>query len=356
MKQVIIQSPSNIALIKYMGKKDPVINLPENPSLSMTLKDLATRIQLLWDPYEKRVHQMQWEVFQDDDGWKTPVLSHKGRIRFETHFDRVIEWSRTHFGKFNLPYEKPFGITQIQSQNRFPQGVGIASSASSFSALTVASAMRSCADFSLFEETFRTNLKFRTALAEVSAIGSGSSSRSLIGPWVEWSGESVFKVDSKCEDWGDLVLLMSDTEKKVSSSQAHLRIKTSPLWKSRVSNVQKRLTKIKEYLQQSKVESISKIAWEEFHEMHQLFHTSSPSFSYWIDLTKEVLDFIENHPSRYRWVVTMDAGPNIHLLMPRSSMSEAKKIFKEKFPQIKQLIDFCGQGTEIISYEQDTRA
>ncbi|NUN07515.1 MAG: hypothetical protein HUU57_17360, partial [Bdellovibrio sp.] len=46
MNQVLVSAPSNIALIKYMGKIEGTGNKPTNASLSYTLENLRTFVRL----------------------------------------------------------------------------------------------------------------------------------------------------------------------------------------------------------------------------------------------------------------------------------------------------------------------
>jgi len=122
---VKIQSsaPSNIALIKYMGKTDSTNNRPTNSSLSFTLDNLRTFVEIT--PLDSE--RDQWEALAGED--LLPVeLSEKGRARFLAHFAFLkLEWGLE-------------GHYQIRSASNFPSDCGLASSASSFAALTLATA------------------------------------------------------------------------------------------------------------------------------------------------------------------------------------------------------------------------
>ena len=90
--KIRVRAPSNIALIKYMGKTDPTRNLPENPSLSMTLNRLCTylEVEMLEDGagsisiWTRRLPELP-------AGTRTfPVsFDEKAVAKFEKHYRRV---------------------------------------------------------------------------------------------------------------------------------------------------------------------------------------------------------------------------------------------------------------------------
>ena len=109
-------APSNIALIKYMGKQDPKANIPTNSSLSYTLDHLITEVKLTTSSSENDC----WQPFHDDH----LNLSSKAQKRFLAHLNNIKQ-------KLNFN-----GSFVVQSKNNFPLGCGLASSAASFAALT----------------------------------------------------------------------------------------------------------------------------------------------------------------------------------------------------------------------------
>src|SRR3954468_12586695 len=125
--QWFAQAPANIALIKYMGKKDEALNLPINPSLSYTLPNLLTSVSLETQPGKKDF----WEALQIP-GAETFSLSELAQVRFLKH----LSFLKNYFGYT--------GSFIVRSSNNFPQGSGLASSASSFAALTICTIRALC--------------------------------------------------------------------------------------------------------------------------------------------------------------------------------------------------------------------
>ncbi|MCB0356433.1 MAG: diphosphomevalonate decarboxylase [Bdellovibrionales bacterium] len=298
-------APANIALIKYMGKTNSDINLPTNGSLSLTLEKLRTYvvIQVLTDKTED-----QWQCL-DEMGLEKITLSEKGRLRF------LKAW---------LFLKKFFAIEGsfvIRSANNFPADCGIASSASSFAALTLAS-YEVAKD--LGKKSLDVNLQ---KLAELSRGFSGSSCRSFIGPLCEWS-DAVQSVESTYENLFHYVVIVDAAKKQVSSSEAHLRVQTSQLFNGRAERAQWRLQAVKECLVDTSITSWKKLfqlCWEEFWDMHALFETSDPNFGYMRPESLFVQEQVRKLWSAFQDgpLLTMDAGANIHFVWRKDQKTMA---------------------------------
>jgi diphosphomevalonate decarboxylase len=286
-------APANIALIKYMGKENASINLPMNASLSYTLPQLLTTVEI----ETSTGTQDQWEPLEDTPEFTAPPLSSAGQNRFLKHL--LFLKNLFHYN----------GTFIVRSANNFPQGTGLASSASSFSALT------QCACTALSALT-HTPLPSIETQAQWSRQGSGSSCRSFHQPWVLWEGNLVRKISLPYQHLEHQVILIEAEEKKVSSSEAHQRIYSSPHYKTRKTRAEAHLHALLEALQTQKWRTAYEICWREFQDMHELFHTAEPAFSYITPQAKDVLDYLKADWEREKDgpIITMDAGPNIHLL------------------------------------------
>ncbi len=357
MKCIKVESPSNIALIKYMGKNSMEGNIPSNGSLSLTLNELASVAELRESQAGKNV-LIPESPDKNDDRLKLPEMIEfdKGSERFISHLERCIQLMGKQFWKrWDLPFSSPQKGIEIRCANRFPAGTGIASSASSFSALTLAVAAYLCDDQEEFLKSLQKN-EFKGALSDISRQGSGSSCRSFMGPWVEWSvtqnGENrVSSLDSKFPKMADLILLLDSQPKKVSSSEAHQRIKTSPLWSGRLERVNRRIQSLKEALNQNHLSDAASVVWQESWEMHSLFHTSEPPFTYWQSRSLDVLAWFEGFMGgKEPPLVTMDAGPNIHCVVPQSQVESWKARIHARFPDLTVLQDFEGTGARVIEW------
>lgn len=306
-------APANIALIKYMGKIENSGNRPTNSSLSWTLESLRTFVRIT-----KRddLTADQWKPMTLE-GQKPVELSEKGIARFLAHFQSM----KNQFGIS--------GFFEIESGNNFPSDCGLASSASSFAALTMAS-------LQVFEK-YNSQVEDLSVMerAEISRKGSGSSCRSFFGPWALWFSEGVRPVEFPMENLSHQVIVVENEKKEVSSSEAHKLVTTSPLFQGRPERAEKRLAELMQALQNRDWNAAFQVTWDEFMDMHELFHTSTPAFRYINPASQEVLDYVKNiwNTEGDGPLVTMDAGPNVHLLYRADQGELAERILKKMKPR-----------------------
>jgi len=289
-------APSNIALIKYMGKEPGVGNRPANSSLSYTLEHLRSFVTL------EASDRDEWAPLE---GFDPIELSQDGLNKFLSHFAHLrLEWGIE--GRF-----------KIRSANNFPSDCGLASSASSFAALTMAAyalAKKQKPELTISPEN----------LSKISRLGSGSSCRSFFGPWAEWEGEGAHAFQSPMR-LEHAVIVVDSARKSVSSSEAHRRINTSLLWVGRPERAQMRLTALKKALSERNWRVLYEVCWEEFWDMHALFETSKPSFGFMNRETLSVLDQLRGLWSKQNDgpLITMDAGANVHVLLRDDQVNDA---------------------------------
>ena len=355
-RRVSVQAPSNIALVKYMGKLDATINLPANASFSLTLNKLCTYVEMTESV--STASGVQWisEIpakAKGDPEAKSPKLSESGIARMNRHFERVRKQLPEVFAPHGLSLTEPCAV-EIRTANTFPSDSGIASSASSFAAMTLASALFFVNDTRKFMKLWESDLEFRRALAMISRQGSGSSCRSFEGPWVMWGKEkagNVFDgVKNPMPEMSDLVVLIGSAPKEISSSQAHLLVKTSPLWHGRTERTTSRLSLAIQALKSGDLTKISKMAWDEMWEMHSLFHTCENPFTYFEPGTIEVLKWLSPLRESGKMIVTMDAGANVHILIPASEAVSWKAKLEKEFPKFKVLSDAQGNGPKVLEF------
>lgn len=282
------EAPSNIALVKYMGKQDSFLNIPTNASLSYTLNHLVTAVELEYDP---NLTDDQWEPLEQLN------LSPRGQERFLAHF------------QFLKKYYDFDGHFIVRSGNNFPMGTGLASSASSFAALTTV-ACRALAELTSSKQPSVDEL------SQLSRRGSGSSCRSFYSPWSVWEGEQARTVDLPFTHLLHDCWIMSEREKSVSSSEAHRRVKTSPYFEGRENRATQRIHALTEALQTQNWYRAYQLTWDDFHDMHRMFETALEPFRYRTPGTDQALLILQDYWDEFGDgpLVTLDAGPNIHLL------------------------------------------
>jgi diphosphomevalonate decarboxylase len=294
MSLIDVIAPSNIALIKYMGKRAGAgVNLPSNGSFSLTLPNLYTRVTI--DKLEGETDC--WECLRES-GFELLDLTLDEQNKFLNFFN-VLK------NEFNIS-----GHYQVRSANNFPSDSGVASSASSFAALTLAAYK--------LAQTYDPKLDITAeGLSAISRMGSGSSARSFFGPACLWTK------DNHISSWTDMpwtlkheVVIVSGQKKSVSSSLAHKRIETSSLNYGRIERVEKRLKELNLAFMQKDWRLAYEVIYAEFWDMHVLFHTARPPFRYMNDMSMKVIECAESIWNKYGdgpWI-TMDAGANVHLI------------------------------------------
>ncbi|KHD89968.1 MAG: diphosphomevalonate decarboxylase [Bdellovibrio sp. ArHS] len=325
MKQVLVSAPSNIALIKYMGKIEGSGNKPTNGSLSYTLENLRTYVRLT----QIDEAQDQWKLLVREDLEKMN-LSEKGQQRFLKHLQNLKD---------------KWGVTQnflVESANNFPSDCGLASSASSFAALTLAAA-------EMFQKINPQPWGAdRKVLSELSRQGSGSSCRSLFSPWALWLHEYAEPMNLPVKDLHHIVVVVEDSKKEVSSSEAHKLVTTSPRFAGRVERAEIRLKDLSQALQFDDWHMARQIVWDEFIDMHRLFETSTPSFSYMTDESKKVLEECQKLWNKWQDgpLVTMDAGANVHMLF-RNDQKKSFETYRELFQKEYKVLAFEGVKPDV---------
>jgi diphosphomevalonate decarboxylase len=296
---------SNIAFIKYWGVADESLNIPLSNSISMTLADAHTTTSVQWSPHDKRSED---EVTIDD-----VRLGPVAAARIVRHLDRIRQLAQVDLR------------ARVVSRNNFPMASGIASSASGFAALTVAS----CAALGLELDA--------TRLSAIARRGSGSASRSLFGGFVEWEqgdddASSVAHSIAPAQHWPlrDIVAVVSAAVKSVSSEHGHTFAATSPLNDARIASLDCALSEVRDAISQRKIRLLGPIIERDALAMHAVMMTGTPSLMYWSPGTIDVLHAVRLWRAEFGLPVyfTIDAGPNVHLITEAAHESAVVELLK----------------------------
>ena len=298
---VTAEAPSNIAFIKYWGARDLEGPVPFNRSLSMTLDRCRSICSA--SPLQGGGEDEIWWLEQPAGGRPGgPVAPPPAFVeRTREHLERLREWSR----QTAAPYCR--GL-RIATCNTFPTAAGIASSASGFTALTLA--VTSCMGFDLTPRTL-------SALSRSS--GSGSAARSAYGGYVEWPGaeanSAVQILDERAWELCDLVAVVEAGAKKVSSRDGHRRAESSPYFAPRLAMLDERLERVRAALHGRDFEALGEAVEEEGIDLHLIAMSSRPPVYYWAPGTIEVLAAVRGLRSDgVLAYATMDAGANVHVI------------------------------------------
>jgi diphosphomevalonate decarboxylase len=313
----------NIALIKYWGNKNQVLRIPVNGSISFNLDSLFTKTQVTF------ISELPSDILFND-----------GHETSGSGLDRVVS-----FLNFVRELAGKQIFAQVNSENNFPVGTGIASSASAFAALSLAAS-----------NAIGLNLSEKE-LSCLARRGSGSASRSIPEGFVEWfHGETLsdsFAVSiapSTHWDLVDLVAVVTHEHKKVGSTAGHKLANTSPLQSARVEDTKRRLDIVRESIKYRDFQAMSEMVEFDSNMMHAVMMTSSPTLMYWEKSSITIMKNVQKwRASGIPVCYTMDAGPNVHVITTKdyseeihqklSSISGIKKIFTAAVGGKARLID-----------------
>ena len=199
---------------------------------------------------------------------------------------------------------------EVITENNFPSGAGIASSASAFAALALAGSK--AAGLKLDERE----------LSRLARRGSGSAARSIPGGFVEWQAgtgdEDSFAFSIAPPDhWElvDCVAIVTTAHKKTGSTEGHSIAGTSPLQAARVADAPRRLEICRDAILSRDFNTFASIVELDSDMLHAVMMTSTPSLHYWKPETILIMNAVrqwrnEGIPVCY----TIDAGANVHVL------------------------------------------
>lgn len=284
-------APANIAFIKYWGKADPVTRVPQNNSISMNLSELHTTTTVEFD-----ASFTEDSITFLDEG----VVKKAEILKITNALDRIRVYS---------------GVTlhaKVVTRNNFPKATGIASSASGFAALIVASLA------ALGKDTSNKN-----ELSRLARLFSGTACRSIPDGFVEWeqghNHESSYAVQIFPPDWWDIrdvVAIVTEEMKAVGSTEGHAIADTSLLYKARLSSVDAKIHAIKDAMQRKDFSVFGRILEEDSFNMHAVALTSSTPLVYWEPQTITIIKavFALRAAGKAQGYVTIDAGPTVHVI------------------------------------------
>ncbi|MHB8628645.1 MAG: diphosphomevalonate decarboxylase [Aggregatilineales bacterium] len=284
------RSCSNIALIKYWGNINDELRLPANGSISMGLAGLITTTTV----------EFCAELARDEVYIGGEYVTGNASVRVSQHLDHVRELAGIKL------------YANVVSENNFPTGAGIASSASAFAALSVAAA--AALGLTLSERE----------LSVLARLGSGSAARSVPGGFVEWHAadrheDSFAETFAQPDHWAlcDLIAVVSRVHKATGSTEGHALANTSPYQAVRVATAPKRLAVCKQAILQRDFAALAEVVELDSTMMHSVMMTGTPPLFYWQPPTLAVMAEVREWRSAGLPVCyTIDAGANVHCLCP----------------------------------------
>ena len=319
--------PSNIALLKYWGKRPGQI--PMNPSLSLTLKDAYTntRISYTYDPSISSRNT----IFRFE-GRANPLFL----ARIEKYLEAIEPF---------MPFLKYTRI-EIDSKNSFPHSSGIASSASAMGALAM------CLVSMEEKITGRKNEDSLKKGSFLARLGSGSASRSMYPHFALWGASEIWPGSADefaipLEDTNkvfsgmrDSILIVEAKQKQVSSTAGHKLMETNPYATSRFQQARQNLNSLKTILVEGDWSAFIEIMEEEALSLHAMMMTSRPGYLLMRPGTLEIIRKVQEFRSQTQNHIgfTLDAGANVHLLYDLAHEAEVQKFI------VSHLLEHCENG------------
>ncbi|MCP4439911.1 MAG: diphosphomevalonate decarboxylase [Aureispira sp.] len=325
------QSPSNLALIKYWGKHGR--QLPQNASISLTLQNAYSETSL---SYAEKEDDGKLDLDFYFEGKSNPAFG----ARIEKFLNSIVEEE--------FPFLTAYKL-KIESHNSFPHSAGIASSASSMSALALClMSMERMVSITLPNEEL-----FYKKASHIARLGSGSASRSVY-PYVSVWGKTSHipkaddefaipyanEVHSTFQNFHDDILMVSKQEKSVSSSAGHGLMEGNPFAAIRYQQAHENMGKLLPAMQAGDLETFGEITEAEALMLHALMMTSKPSYILMEGNSLEIIKRVQawRKETKNPLYFSLDAGPNLHLLYPNSIQQEVSDFINS------DLIQFCQDG------------
>lgn len=332
IKKTTWRSPSNIALIKYWGKKKG-IQIPANPSISFTLEQCYSETSVTLLEKESKSKDLEMRFYFDG----------KANMAFQLKMFKFFESIKKDF-----PLLQQYQLL-IHSTNSFPHSSGIASSASAMSALSLCL----CDLQQQLDKKKLSPEKFLQRASHFARLGSGSAARSVYPVIAQWGKTKTVKGSSDSyavpfekhihpifKTYQNTILIASSAEKKVSSRVGHSLMKTNPFAKTRYAQAESNLKDLLAALKKGDLEKFGAIVEEEAMTLHALMMCSTPSFVLMAPATLKMIERIRAYREKTKLPVyfTLDAGPNIHLLYPKNITTKVAAFIKS------ELAELCEEG------------
>jgi diphosphomevalonate decarboxylase len=342
--RVVWRSPSNIAIVKYWGKKG--IQLPANPSVSMTLSKCYTDTGV------------EYSDKKNSSGTQFSFLFHgKENIQFAERTGHFLETAIKELPELGHLYFK------IDTLNSFPHSAGIASSASSISSL----ALCLCSISEQLTGRRDSEELFLRKASRLARVGSGSACRSVYGGWVLW-GE-LPGIDNSSDEYAiplqdgiarnfktlyDSILVVNSGVKQVTSSQGHAKMENNPFKELKFNSGKLNAAALVDALRKGDKKRFIDISEYEAASLHSMFLLSDPPYILVKPETLQIIGMINKfrQETALEFCYTLDAGPNIHLLYHENIREKIVDFIKSELTQFCEngmwIDDMTGKGPELI--------
>jgi diphosphomevalonate decarboxylase len=314
VRRAAARALANVALVKYFGKRDPALNLPAAGSLSVALEPLETITSV---------------EFDDQLGRDAVALGGSpADPAFAARVSAFLDLVRT--------LADCTAAARVATQNGFPTGAGLASSASGFAALALAATRALGLDLD------------GPALSALARRGSGSAARSIPGGFAAWdAGTRADGADSFAREIAgpqdlELRIVVGVTDpapKALGSTAAMERTRaTSPYYAAWIDAARGDLVDALAAVAARDLERLGEIAERSALAMHGAALAARPGIAFWNGATIDALHCVRALRTRGRLAFfTCDAGPQPKALCAAADEEAVAAAFAE-LPGVRAVI------------------
>ena len=326
MTSAIAVAGTNIALVKYWGKREEALNLPATGSLSLTLDRLGTRTRVAFDGGAGGADRVTLDGLPASPKFAARATAFLDRVRARA----AVEERAT-----------------VETFNSVPTAAGLASSASGFAALAVAAARAAGLQLSPAE------------LSELARLGSGSAARSIFGGFVEMArgarpdgGDAVAHAIEAGAGW-DVRLVVAITaagEKTIGSTAAMARTAaTSPYYEAWVRGVDGDLAAARAAIAARDLNALGAVAERSALRMHASAMAADPPILYWNAATVAAMGAVKAlRDGGVAAYFTMDAGPHVKVLCAAADAERIALALGQTPGVLRTLVAAPGPGARVV--------
>jgi len=322
---VVARANSNVALAKYWGKRDEGLNLPHTGSLSVVMAGLTTIAGV--------------SVRRGGDADRIVMNGEPASAREGGRISAFLDLVRERAGRRDL--------LEVDVRTNFPVAAGIASSASTFAALTLAAAAL---------------LGLTLSEAELSALarrGSGSAARSVPGGYVEWlrghacdGSDSVAVQVAPASHWplGIVVAVTDEGPKRVGSREGMAStVRESPFFAAWLATHDADLAAIRRGVLARDIASVGAAAERNCLKMHAVSMAGPEGLIYWNPATLAVIDRVHGlRGEGLQAYFTIDAGPQVKVICPRPERDAVADALERVAGVRRVLLSEPGSGATVV--------
>jgi len=328
MNEAIARANTNIALVKYWGKRNSDLFLPMNSSISLTLDSFYTVTKV----------QLNKSLVKDRIILDGQVVKGENYLHITSFLEKIRKLSGQEV------------YADVVSFNFVPTAAGYASSASGFAALAAAGS-----------RAYQLKLK-KKELSIMARQGSGSACRSIYGGFVMWNKgiwadgrDSYAQQLTKQEEWPlSIISMMANGRKKDISSRKGMdrTIETSPLYQGWLNSVEDDLHDMIQAIKTKDFEMLGISMEKNCLKMHSTMMTANPPILYWNGITTELIHHVIHMRKRgYEAYFTIDAGPNVKVFCKREDEKAIVNVLKEVPGAVVKAVSHQGEGVKYLKSE-----